>query len=158
MLSNYTGSILLRANFFLNRFKNLYYWKWMYTQFFLLMFLCNVSAKVSLGRHFPCSTYWKTAQNIILCCSLGSRWHTLTFYFFPSKRTHFGFIYFQLCSFFIVQKIHYFDDHLSEFQVQSIIPIEIANNSASVTVCVKMGCVLDKWPTCLWHRLGHHSN
>lgn len=76
----------------------------------------------------------------------------------PLKRTHFTFIVFQLCSFFITAKIHYFDDHLSETQVQSIISTEIANNSASVTVCVKMGCVRDKRPTCLWHRLGHHSH
>lgn len=71
------------------------------------------------------------------------------FFSSPSKRTHFGFIFFSYVLLFIVPKIHYFDDHLSEIQVQSITPTERANNSASVTVCVRMGRVLDKRPPCL---------
>jgi hypothetical protein len=49
--------------------------------------------------------------------------------FFSSRRTHFGF---SCVPFLKAAKIHYFDDYLSETQVQYVTPIEIANNSASV--------------------------
>lgn len=62
-----------------------------------------------------------------------------------SRSIHFGFVVFRYTLCFTVPRSHYYDDHLSDAQVQSVRPTEIANNSASVTVCVEMGCVPDEW-------------